>query len=125
MLHGIGDGGKVGDLSGELLKQSGEDDQARAEGDLTLDIQPAAVGEENHEAELREKLRDRREDGEIVKNALLLGGNGVVGVFETAETRRLGGKAFDRLHSKHALRKGLNERVGEFTIAQIAGAQPL
>jgi len=43
LLHAVHDGGQLVDLSGKLLEQAGEDDEARAERQAALDHQPAPV----------------------------------------------------------------------------------
>src|SRR5205807_1582520 len=85
LLDGVGDGGEVGDLRGELLEESGEDDESAAEGDAVVEVEPAAVGEEDDEAELGEDLREGGEEGEIPEDAALLGGDLSVGVFEAPD----------------------------------------
>ena len=83
LLHGIGDGRNVRDLPGELLEQAGEHHQAAAQRNFSLHIQPAAVGEQNHQAQLRQHLRAGREDGQIPENSPLLRGHFVVRLLET------------------------------------------
>ena len=45
---------EVGDLAGELLQQAGEDDQAGAQRQLALRHQLAAVGQQDHQVDLRQ-----------------------------------------------------------------------
>jgi hypothetical protein len=79
LLHGVGDRGEVGDLGGELLQEAGEDDEAAAQRDASVDVEPAAVGEEDDEARLGEDLGQRGEEREIPEDAALLAGDLGVG----------------------------------------------
>ena len=125
LLNRIGNRGKIGDLAVELLEQSGEHHKSAAQCDLALNIKPAAISEQNHQAGIRKLncvMGVKMERSQ--KMLLLLRGHFVIAFLEPAHTTGFGGKTFYGLNAEDALRKKLDQIVVKFAVSQVTRSQP-
>ena len=84
LLHAVDDVGDVVHLPGELFQQAGEHHQAGAERQAAVRDEPAAVAEQHHHVDPREKAHRRAEEAHPPEDALLLVEHGVVGCARTS-----------------------------------------
>ena len=104
LLHRVRDGRDVRHLSGELLEQSREHHQPAAQRNFPLHIQPAAVREQNHQAQLRQHLRARREHRQIPENFPLLRRHQIVRLLKPPDLVRFRGETLSPSASRARFR---------------------
>ena len=105
-------------------KQAGEHHQPAAQRNPALHVEPAAIGEQDDQAQLRQDLRHRREQRQVQENALLLVRDLPVGLLEAPDLMRLRREALDGLHPADAFREEQHQAVVQLAVAQVGGPQP-
>ena len=117
LLHGVGDRCQVLHLARELLQEAGKDDQAGSQRKLVLHHQPAAVGQQHDDVDLREEadhLGVRRDPPE---GPLLLICQASVPFSEPVDLVLFAGEALDHVDALNVLAQVEHHIVKEFSLS--------
>ena len=124
LLHAVHDGGDVVHLAGELFKQARKDHEARAERQLVVSDEPAAIAEQHHHVDAGQKTDGRGEKAHPPENAALLVEAGLVGRLELGPRLGLAAKALGHRRAHEVFGEHLHHFFHERAVLGVGRLDP-